>query len=66
MTEFIIPEKPQPVAQWVLIQPQLAQPDCRTCQRYYRCEHHWQSDPANCTNGDKYVEAPKVVLWRTE
>ena len=41
-----------------------SQPDCRTCA------HHWDKGCAvygeGCTNGDNYVESPKVVLWRTE
>ncbi len=42
-------------------------PDCRTC------EHIEGTYCANrihraiiCTNGDQYIEAPQVVLWRTE
>lgn len=39
-----------------------AQPDCRTCtQHVVSC---WSN--IKCVNGDKYIEAPKVVLWRTE
>ncbi len=47
------------------------QPDCRTCAHYRMgyC-HSWVGYPANiesnCTNGDKYEAAPRVVLWRTE
>ena len=49
---------------------QAAQPDCRTCANYLihpafgvKC-----LVPIGdvCTNGDKYQEATKVVLWRTE
>ena len=40
-----------------------ATPDCRTCVKAWPnlngCSH-------NCTNGDKYQQEPKVVLWRTE
>jgi len=44
-----------------------AQPDCRTCDHEVCCEN-WNHylNYMNCTNGDKYMEAPKVVLWRTE
>jgi hypothetical protein len=42
-------------------------PDCRTCERVKSCkEHGWPSLHFDCTNGDQYIEAPKVVLWRTE
>ena len=47
---------------------QAAQPDCRTC--VYRTLDREELDiccqSQVCTNGDKYIEAPKVVLWRTE
>jgi hypothetical protein len=45
-----------------------AQPDCRTCRHSvntgYEPLHCVSTD--DCTNGDKYQEAPKVVLWGTE
>jgi len=38
-------------------------PDCRTC------EHYRPSDmtcaKAICIKGSKYIESPRVVLWRT-
>jgi hypothetical protein len=40
-----------------------AQPDCRTCHYFRDLECINEID---CTNGDKYQPAPKVVLWRTE
>jgi hypothetical protein len=40
-----------------------AQPDCRTCVHIaVRKDNCFQG----CTNGDKYIEAPKVVLWGTK
>lgn len=45
-----------------------AQPDCRTCDWYVQTD--WDGILGcgldHCTNGDKYIEAPRVVLWRTE
>ena len=41
---------------------QAAQPDCRTCLY----SKHPDNCAVWCTNGDRYIEAPKVVLWRTE
>ena len=61
--QFIVPEKPQPVAQWALIEPQPAQPDCRTCCNWNPCLHTYPEDQ-NCVNGSKYEARPKVVLWR--
>ncbi len=43
---------------------QPAQPDCRTCFHLLMC--HLKATSLQCTNGDKYQESPKVVLWRTE
>jgi hypothetical protein len=43
---------------------QAAQPDCRTCWHYAGLDGCW--NVKGCTNGDKYIEAPRVVLWRTE
>ena len=43
-------------------------PDCRTCenlQHYRHCNNNHNSE-VDCTNGDQYKPAPKVVLWRTE
>ena len=39
-------------------------PDCRTCEYLRLCTAR-EALP-KCTNGDKYQEATKVVLWRTE
>lgn len=44
----------------------LAQPDCRTCDNLESCSEDAKWMRNYCTNGDKYIEAPKVVLWRTE
>ena len=38
-------------------------PDCRTCNRKGYCKDGIEM---HCTNGDKYQEAIKLVLWRTE
>lgn len=43
-----------------------AQPDCRTCENLESCKEDARWMRNYCTNGDRYVEAPKVVLWRTE
>jgi hypothetical protein len=40
-----------------------AQPDCRTCRDRDMGECVSSND---CTNGDHYKPAPRVVLWRTE
>jgi N-acetyl-beta-hexosaminidase len=52
-----VPVFAQPVAQ-----PAEA-PDCRTCDKAWLNHRGCSQD---CTNGDKYQPAPKVVLWRTE
>ena len=39
-------------------------PDCRTCENNCACKCHGRGN--ECTNGDQYQPAPKVVLWRTE
>ena len=38
-------------------------PDCRTCVWVNACRLDIGTD---CTDGDQYKAAPKVVLWRTE
>ena len=43
-----------------------AQPDCRTCKNLDSCKEDAKWMRNYCTNGDKYQEAPPVVLWRTE
>lgn len=45
-----------------------AQPDCRTCSYHMldRDELDVCYHAQDCTNGDQYQEATKVVLWRTE
>ena len=49
---------------WIANKPA---PDCRTCTDYAHDDDHPQCKLWDgCTNGDKYQEAPKVVLWRTE
>lgn len=45
-------------------------PDCRTCERRYpevdgAYGGYTNKCDMKCTNGDKYQEAPKLVLWRT-
>lgn len=37
-------------------------PDCRTCKWIDHCK---DGIAMQCTTGDKYEPAPKVVLWRT-
>ena len=61
--QFIVPEKPQPVAQWVLIEPQAAQPDCRTCAAYH--PNAGCTATYLCHSGDQYRATPQVVLWST-
>jgi hypothetical protein len=43
-----------------------AQPDCRTCGKYAIGPSGEYCLTPYCTNGDQYIEAPRVVLWRTE
>lgn len=48
-----------------------AQPDCRNCRYHHELGcHQYMSNmrdtARHCVNGDKYIEAPKVVLWRTK
>jgi hypothetical protein len=43
--------------------PVAAQPDCRTCRD---CDMGECMSSNDCTNGDHYKPAPRVVLWRTE
>lgn len=51
---------------WMALYPQPA-PDCRACTQYAHDDDHPQCKLWNeCTNGDQYQPAPKVVLWRTE
>ena len=38
-------------------------PDCRTCKWIDHCK---DGIAMQCTTGDQYKPAPKVVLWRTE
>lgn len=44
-------------------------PDCRTCANLYPVVEiyggYTNKCDMRCTNGDSYVEAPKVVQWRT-
>lgn len=64
------PKQPAEALAWVerqRMQPEPFAPDCRTCQLKESCEYDakvWNR--CYCTNGDKYEEAPAVVLWRTE
>ena len=43
-------------------------PDCRTCEQYREadgiCEYPLNHGLKQCTNGDQYKPAPKVVLWK--
>ena len=48
---------------WMPLFPKPA-PDCRTCEYLRLCTAR-EALP-KCTNGDKYQEATKVVLWRAE
>ena len=45
-------------------------PDCRTCWHLHTSDHgdspYECTSKSDCTNGDQYQPAPKVVLWRTE
>ena len=42
-------------------------PDCRTCRHLFDWSGSYKCNALNeCTNGDEYQPAPKVVLWRTE
>lgn len=55
----------------VLAKAVAAQPDCRTCRFHhelgcYQYMSNMRDTTKHCINGDKYVEAPAVVLWRTE
>ncbi len=50
---------------------QPAQPDCRTCRFHHELGcHQYMSNmrdtAKHCVNGDQHIEAPRVVLWRTE
>ena len=44
-------------------------PDCRTCWHLHTSDHgdspYECTSKSDCTNGDQYQPAPKVVLWRT-
>ena len=42
----------------------IEQPDCRTC--VFKVHGKAVCMEPTCTNGDQYVAAPRVVLWRTE
>jgi hypothetical protein len=52
------------------VQAQPPAPDCRTCAQYQEdegtCLYPLYHGLKQCTNGDQYQPAPKVVLWRTE
>ena len=62
--ERLLPESAAPKVPKVEIARAVAQPDCRTCENLNACSPYWAE--RMCTNGDKYQEATKVVLWRTE
>jgi hypothetical protein len=47
------------------VQAQPPAPDCRTCNNKGYCINTYP-EAQRCTNGNQYVEAPAVVLWRTE
>ena len=55
------------IESWVANKPT---PDCRTCWHLHTSDHgdsrYECTSKSDCTNGDQYKPAPKVVLWRTE
>jgi hypothetical protein len=57
------PKEAEMLESWVAPGPT---PDCRTCVNYYTYVRGPDCSSNFCTNGDQYIEAPKVVLWRTE
>ena len=68
---FVGEQSSATLKQWAIEVDQAAQPDCRTCRYHHELGcHQYMSNmrdtARHCVNGDKYIEAPKVVLWRTE